>query len=207
MMHYRVLLLLPFAFLLWPAPSGAQGRQTTPLSSASVTSQPKVKTHDDLQPATLPPLPSGMTIADIVHGDSIYHGKGACFACHGLEGEGRPAAGDALTVSLNWAQYQWTSIDSLIDAGIPQTITRSPIAMPPRGGRSDLTNAEVRSVAAYIWAISQTRGEPWPGGHPSHASLAPAGADQGTATALATQPKVPTMHPTNKAKTPEARIP
>lgn len=207
MMRYSVLLLLPSAFLLCPVPSGAQGRQTTQPSNASATSQPRVKTHDDLQRPTLPPLPSGMTISDIVRGDSIYHGKGTCFACHGLEGEGRPAAGDALTVSLNWAQYQWTSIDSLIDAGIPQTITRSPIAMPPRGGRSDLTDAEVRSVAAYVWAISQTRGEPWPGGHASHASMAPAGADQGTATALATQPKLPTMRQTNKAKTPEARTP
>ena len=203
----RAVRLLPTVLLLIPAALAAQGRQTTQPNNASTMSQPRVKTHDDLQPATLPPLPRGMTIADIVRGDSIYHGKGACFACHGLEGEGRPAAGDALTVSLNWAQYQWTSIDSLINAGIPQTITRSPIPMPPRGGRSDLTGGEVRSVAAYIWAISQTRGEPWPGGHSSHGTLAPAGADQGTATALATQPKLPTIHQPNGHKTPEARTP
>jgi mono/diheme cytochrome c family protein len=183
-----------------PALAQAQGRQTTQPNNAKTASRPTVKTHDDLQPATLPPLPAGMSIADLVRGDSIYHGKGACFACHGLEGEGRPAAGDALTVSLNWAQYDWRSIDSLIDAGIPQPLTRSPIAMPPKGGRSDLTDSEVRSVAAYIWAISQTRGEPWPGGHTSHEGMAPAGADQGTATALLTQPTLPTMHEENRSK-------
>ena len=102
--------------------------------------QPTVKTHDDLQPPTLPALPAGMTIADLVRGDSIYHGKGTCFVCHGVEGEGRPAAGDALTVALNWAQPNWRSIDSLIDNGIPQPLTRSPIQMPPRGGRADLTD-------------------------------------------------------------------
>lgn len=143
---------------------------------------PAVKTHDDLQPAQLPPLPPGMTIQTIVQGDSIYHGKGNCFACHGAEGEGLPAAGDALTVSLNWAQYDWASIDSLIDHGIPQPLTRSPIAMPPRGGKSNLTDDETERVAAYIWAISQTRGEPWPGGHASHGSMVVAGADKGTAT-------------------------
>ena len=141
-----------------------------------------VETHDELQPATLPPLPKGMTIATIVQGDSIYHGKGNCFACHGAEAEGLPAAGDALTVSLNWAQYDWASIDSLIDHGIPQQLTRSPIQMPPRGGKSNLTDDETRRVAAYIWAISQTRGEPWPGGHASHESMVPPGATKGTAT-------------------------
>jgi mono/diheme cytochrome c family protein len=190
-----------------PAFARAQGRQTTQPNNASSASRPTVKTHDDLQPTTLPPLPAGMSVADIVRGDSIYHGKGACFACHGLEGEGRPAAGDALTVSLNWAQYEWRSIDSLIDAGIPQPLTRSPIAMPPKGGRSDLTESEVRSVAAYIWAISQTRGEPWPGGHVSHEGMAPAGADQGTATALLTQPPLPTTHEQNTSKSSGGRRP
>lgn len=185
-------LCVSIMLVVMPALARAQGRQTTQPNNAKSESRPTVKTHDDLQPPTLPPLPAGMTLADIVRGDSIYHGKGACFACHGLEGEGRPAAGDALTVALNWAQYDWRSIDSLIDAGIPQTLTRSPIMMPPRGGRSNLDDAEVRSVAAYIWAISQTRGEPWPGGHAEHQSMAPAGADQGTATGLLTQPTLPT---------------
>jgi mono/diheme cytochrome c family protein len=135
----------------------------------------QVKTHDDLQSPTLPALPAGMTLQTIVEGDSIYHGKGNCAACHGVEAEGLPAAGDGLTVGLAYAQTNWQSIDSLIDAGIPDALTRSPIQMPPRGGRSDLSDDEVRRVAAYVWAISQTRGEPWPGGHQSHGSMTPPG--------------------------------
>lgn len=172
----------------------------TQQSAAATTGAPKIKTHDDLQPPMLPPLPSGMSIADIVRGDSIYHAKGACFVCHGSEGQGRPAAGDALTVALNYAQYDWRSIDSLIDAGVPQPLARSPIAMPSRGGRSDLSDAEVRSVAAYIWAISQTRGEPWPGGHASHQGMTPAGADAGTATPLATEHRLPTTDTAHGAR-------
>jgi len=171
----------------------AQASHTQP-SPIATTGRPTVKTHDDLQPPTLPALPNGMTIGDIVRGDSIYHGKGTCFVCHGAEGEGRPAAGDALTVALNWAQPNWRSIDSLIDNGIPQPLTRSPIQMPPRGGRSDLTESEVRAVAAYVWAISQTRGEPWPGGHASHVGMTPAGADAGTATAIASEPQLPSTN-------------
>ncbi|HJQ10657.1 MAG TPA: cytochrome c [Gemmatimonadaceae bacterium] len=133
------------------------------------------KTHDDLQPPTLPPLPAGMTIQMIVAGDSIYHGQGNCAACHGIEAQGLPAAGDALTVGLNYAQPKWESIDSVIYLGIPERLTRSPIQMPPRGGRSDLTPEQVRRVAAYIWAISQTRGEPWPGGHQTHFAMTPLG--------------------------------
>lgn len=139
-----------------------------PQHAPSVSGRSHPATHEDLQPPTLAPLPAGMSLDMIVSGDAIYHGKGTCFACHGAEGEGMPAAGDALTVALNYAQHDWRSIDSLIDRGIPQVLTRSPIQMPARGGRSDLTEEEVRRVAAYVWAISGTRGEPWPGGHAVH---------------------------------------
>ena len=172
-----------------PLMAQASHTQQNPIAT---NGRPTVKTHDDLQPPALPALPTGMTIGDLMRGDSIYHGKGTCFVCHGVEGEGRPAAGDALTVALNWAQPNWRSIDSLIDNGIPQPLTRSPIQMPPRGGRSDLTDSEVRAVAAYVWAISQTRGEPWPGGHISHRGMTPAGADAGTAPTIASEQPLPT---------------
>jgi cytochrome c5 len=180
----RICVALMVTMLAFGSRARAQGKQHTqsPTGQGSATPASAIKTHDDLQPATLPPLPAGMSIETIVRGDEIYHGKGACFACHGQEAEGLPAAGDALTVALNWAQYDWRSIDSLITAGIPQVLTRSPIQMPPRGGRSDLTPDEVRLVAAYVWAISQTRGEPWAGGHASHGAMVPAGATRGTAT-------------------------
>jgi mono/diheme cytochrome c family protein len=146
-----------------------------PAHPQKAVSESPSKTHDDLQPATLPPLPPRMTIQMLIQGDSIYHGRGNCAACHGVEAQGLPAAGDALTVGLNYAQPKWESIDSVIYLGIPEALTRSPMQMPPRGGKSDLTPEQVRLVAAYIWAISQTRGEPWPGGHKSHVGMTPLG--------------------------------
>jgi hypothetical protein len=47
-------------------------------------------------------------------------------------------------------------------------VTRTPIAMPPRGAQSNLTDQETRLIAAYVWAISQVKDEPWPGGHRTH---------------------------------------
>jgi mono/diheme cytochrome c family protein len=185
---------ITLAVLVAIAPPLAGQASHTQQNPNATSGRATIKTHDDLQSPVLPPLPAGMAIADIVRGDSLYHGKGTCFVCHGVEGEGRPAAGDGLTVALNWAQPNWPSIDSLIDKGIPQPLTRSPIQMPPRGGRSDLTDSEVRAVAAYVWAISQTRGEPWPGGHASHGGMSPAGADAGTATGIASEARLPTTH-------------
>ena len=142
----------------------------------------QVQRNDELQPDTLPTLPAGLTLDLIREGDSVFHNQGACFACHGSEGEGLPAAGDAITVSLSYVQPEWKSIDSLISSGIPDALTRSPIAMPARGARSNLTPRELSAVAAYVWAIAQARGEPWPGGHQSHRSMIPLASTTGTAT-------------------------
>jgi mono/diheme cytochrome c family protein len=126
------------------------------------------------QPDTLPTMPDGMSVANLVRGDSLFHGKGHCFACHGMEATGQTKLGSALTTGVLFVNPgKWQQLDSLISSGIPDRVTRSPIAMPPRGGKSDLRDDEVRDVAAYIWAISQTRGEPWPGGHAQHSPSGP----------------------------------
>jgi cytochrome c5 len=140
-----------------------------------------VETNEDLQPTVLPPMPFGMTVDMLVEGDRLFHGKGGCFACHGAEAQGLPAAGDGITSALSYARHEWRSIDSLITAGMPDAISRSPIAMPARGARGDLTAEEIHRLAAYVWAISAVRGEPWPGGHGSHAGLVPPGSTKGTA--------------------------
>ena len=138
-------------------------------------------TNEEGQPPHLPPLPAGLTLDMIRAGDSLFHGKGHCFACHGADATGLPDAGSALTMGLNFVPAELAPIDSLITVGIPESVARSAIGMPPRGGKSDLTLDETREIAAYVWAISQTRGEPWPGGHVTHVASAPPGSTAGTA--------------------------
>jgi cytochrome c5 len=162
------------AFGLLAAPSAVAQQE----GGARMTRGATIDTHEDGQPAKLPGLPSGMTVAMLVQGDSLYRGKGACQTCHGQEASGMPDMGSSLTGGLLFIPPQWNTIDSLILAGVPEPITRTTIAMPPRGARSNLTPEESRLIAAYVWAISQTRGEPWTGGHRRHGEPA-GGADSG----------------------------
>jgi mono/diheme cytochrome c family protein len=159
--------ITPLAILtvwLMPAASNAQERgRPGPAPDAP-------DLNEDGQLRRLPPLPRGMTLAMIQEGDALYRGKAGCVACHGSDGGGMPASGSGITAGLNFVPSEWGPIDSLIRAGIPEPVTRSPIAMPPRGAQSNLTDDETRRVAAYVWAISQVRDEPWPGGHRTHAS-------------------------------------
>lgn len=162
--------------------AGAQAGRSRGEVSKPDAQQPGVSpTNEDLQPAVLPPLPFGVADSDLVAGDRIFHSTGGCFACHGAEGEGLPAAGSAITTGLAYVQPDVASIATLIADGLPDEYTRSPIAMPPRGARGTLTPHEIGLVADYVWAIAHVRGEPWPGGHTSHFHLIPPGSTSGTA--------------------------
>ena len=155
-------------------PSGNQARIVSlPNQGRNKLTTASVPDHDDdVQPDTLPALPEGMTVEMIVDGDQIYHHEGGCTLCHGQEATGVQQRGSAITNAILLVPVSspggWGAVDSLIMNGVPEAVTRSSIAMPPRGLRSNLNTDQVRRVAAYAWAISQTRGEPWPGGHSSH---------------------------------------
>lgn len=143
---------------------------TRPDSAKLVLDRHVFDTDEEAQPDTLPPLADGMTIDMIRNGDRLFHGKGGCVSCHGSEAQGLAARGKTLTAGVAFVPPgDWNALDSLISAGMPDRQTRSPIAMPPRGQHEDLDAGEIRDIAAYVWAISQTRGEPWQGGHALHA--------------------------------------
>lgn len=156
-----VLVMMP-AFWVAPGLLSAQERLTRPGADAVAD------LNEDGQLAKLPQLPRGMTLDMIRQGDVLYRAKAGCDTCHGPDGGGMPASGSGITAGLNFIPSEWGVIDSVIKAGIPEPLTRTPVAMPPRGAQSNLTDAETRIVAAYVWAISQVRGEPWPGGHKTH---------------------------------------
>ncbi|HEX5385742.1 MAG TPA: c-type cytochrome [Gemmatimonadales bacterium] len=192
-----ITLALTFAALGFATPLAAQNSRglTAPPSSAptadstgfgdttaAVVGQ-KGHTIEAGQATTLPQLPAGVTLDLVREGDSVFHGAGHCFACHGANAQGLPDAGSALTAGLNFVPIQPRAIDSLVSVGIPEALTRSGIRMPPRGGKSDLSDDQIRAVAAYVWAISTVNGEPWPGGHASHDNMIPPGSTAGTSTA------------------------
>ena len=151
---------------LWCAPVvlTAQERVTRPGGDEKDGSD----LNENGQSAKLPELPQGVTLDMIRQGDDLFRGKGACNTCHGPDGGGMPASGSGITAGLNFVPTEVAAIDSLIKAGIPEPTTRTPVAMPPRGAQSNLTDDETRRLAAYVWAIAQVKGEPWPGGHRTH---------------------------------------
>lgn len=171
----RPLLLSGVAMAFASAALGAQAREgrTGPEAEA-------VDRDEDGQRSQLPTLPKGMTLEQIRQGDALFRGKGGCVTCHGPEATGMPLMGSSLTAGLHFIPYEWSAIDSVIRVGIPEPVTRPPNAMPPRGASSNLTDEETRTIAAYVWAISQVRGEPWPGGHQVHEGGQAAAARQGS---------------------------
>jgi c(7)-type cytochrome triheme protein len=70
----------------------------------------------------------------------------ACSACHGSGLLGAPKYGDA----AQWAPRIKTGIDAMVKNAIAGTTK----GMPPKGGRSDLSDAQIRSVVEYMVAAA-----------------------------------------------------
>ena len=96
--------------------------------------------------------PAAVTPAAIAQGDSIFHGPGNCYACHGANAQG--------AVGPNLTDAEWIHSDGSYDAivkqvttGVPQSESKSGIPMPPKGG-STITDDQVKAVAAYVYSLS-----------------------------------------------------
>jgi len=91
----------------------------------------------------------------IALGDSIFHGQvagGTCTACHGQDAKGT-------AVAPNLTDSQWLNGDGSYDF-IVNTVTNGvpkpkehPAPMPPKGG-AQLTDDQVKAVAAYVYSLS-----------------------------------------------------
>jgi mono/diheme cytochrome c family protein len=91
----------------------------------------------------------------IALGDSIYHGQvagGTCQGCHGSNAKGTPLAPDLTTNKWIWGDGSYQSIIRIVNQGVPAPKQYRGV-MPPKGG-AQLTPAQVRAVAAYVFAIS-----------------------------------------------------
>lgn len=105
------------------------------------------------QPAAAVELPPGVTQEMVAQGQQIFTSTGLCFTCHGPDGRGMPNLGPNLT------DQQWLNTDGSYD-GIVQIVTtgvpqpkEAASPMPPMGG-AQLTEEQVRAVAAYVYALS-----------------------------------------------------
>ena len=99
--------------------------------------------------------PAAVTPAAIAQGDSIFHSKGNCYACHGANAQG--AVGPNLT-DAEWihSDGSYDAIVKQITTGVPKEESKSGIAMPPKGG-STITDDEVKAVAAYVYSLGHKK--------------------------------------------------
>jgi mono/diheme cytochrome c family protein len=101
-------------------------------------------------------LPAGVTPAMVEKGKAVYKGTGLCFACHGPEAKG--------AVGPNLADKEWIHVKDGDYAGLVGIITKGITAaeaktgkgpMPAKGG-SQITDEDVKAVAAYVWSLSHS---------------------------------------------------
>lgn len=126
--------------------------QETPAADQPAAEQPA-----DQQDGTAPlisadQLPEGVTMAMVEQGDEIFHGVGLCQSCHGPDATGTPLAPDLTDDQWINIGGSYEEIVNLVTTGVPQPV-QHPSPMPPMGG-ADLSQEQVRSVAAYVYALS-----------------------------------------------------
>jgi mono/diheme cytochrome c family protein len=104
---------------------------------------------------TVSATPPGVTPAMLAEGDSIFH-KGSCQRCHGMDGKGTPRGPDL--TDGTWAQISgiYSEIVEIVTTGVPKAkikMAGAQFGMNARGG-SNLTDEQIRSVAAYVHSLS-----------------------------------------------------
>ena len=135
-MHPARLLPLPWALAL-VAPVALAAPEIAPAQAAT--------------PA--PALPDGITSAMIEEGRKLYQGEGLCLACHGPDAKG--GLGPDLT-DQKWLHGtgSLTELIERIRTGVSAEDSMTGQIMPPKGG-SQLTDEELKAVAAYVYMLSR----------------------------------------------------
>ena len=92
------------------------------------------------QSAAPAPAPAPAAAADLANGKTVY--DGACFVCHATGAAGAPLLGN----KEQWAPRVAQGMEALYNAGVNGKLP----AMPPKGGRTDLSDQAVMDAVAYM---------------------------------------------------------
>ncbi len=105
------------------------------------------------------PIPAAVTDSAVARGRELFHGSANCVTCHGIEGVGTDS-GPALAQGI-W-MHGSDSFEGILNRvlhGLPKAWTTRGVTMPMRGW-SELTDAQARDVAAYVWRLSHAWATP-----------------------------------------------
>ena len=104
-------------------------------------------------PARQEPDTSKITPAMVDAGRAIFHGKGTCFACHGMNLEGTQVAPTLKAHAWRDAKKgEFAAIFNVATHGVPGTLM---VAFP-----NGISRAEALNVASYVWSVGQGRAKP-----------------------------------------------
>ena len=129
-----------------PPPPSAQ-------ASTSGNSLPPEGIHPNAGAAPLP-IPPGASSDQVALGERIFEGQadgGTCAGCHGTNGAGTGMGSDLTSGKWLWGNGSLHAITRTIVRGVPKPKQHTGV-MPPMGG-TQLSQADLAAVAAYVWAI------------------------------------------------------
>lgn len=129
-------------------------------SKSASTSAPSPATSPAASSAPAAPAVAAkpFTAAMVAEGDSIYHARG-CRNCHGADAKGATNGPALITAKFTHVNGTYEDFVRIITTGIPVPEIKDPshrFAMPPMGGNrpAPLTDAQVKSVAAYVYSLN-----------------------------------------------------
>ena len=132
----------------------ASTRVTIIAATATVAAFSWLAAHESSE-LELQQLPDGVTSEMVGRGGDLFRTDALCHACHGVSGKGIRSLGSDLT------DDEWTHTDGsyagtvmIITVGIKAEDSTSGIPMPPRAG-ANLSDDQVRAIAAYVWTLSR----------------------------------------------------
>jgi mono/diheme cytochrome c family protein len=146
-MTARVLASISALTLAFAACGGGEQQQSEATPEAA---PPAVEAAAPAAPVA---LPAGVTPEMVAEGNTLFHGAGICFTCHGQNGTGVTGLGPAFN------DGQWLHSDGSYDAivnqimnGVTATASKTGVAMPAKGGAA-ITDDQVKAIAAYVYSL------------------------------------------------------
>jgi mono/diheme cytochrome c family protein len=98
-------------------------------------------------------LPTGVTQDMVAAGETVFGSTGNCFTCHGMGGTGSPIGPPLNDAEWMHIDGSYEAIMQIVRAGVPQP-QQYPAPMPAMGG-AQLTDDQIRDLAAYVYTLSR----------------------------------------------------